>query len=74
VLDLYPFATTSPIYVTIAGRAVRSATDAEYFLSWIDRVREQVDAHDSWNTDAERTNVLAMIAKARAEFERRGHP
>ena len=74
VLDLYPFATTSPIYVTIAGQPVRSAVDAQYFLSWIDRVREQVEAHDGWNTDAERSHVLAMIAKARAEFERRGHP
>ena len=74
VLDVYPFATTSPIYVTIAGQAVRSAVDARYFLSWIDRVRKQVEAHDGWNTDAERSNVLAMIAKARAEFEGRVNP
>ena len=71
VLDLYPFATTSPIYVTVADRPVRSRQDAEFFLKWIDRVREEVNAHTGWNTAAERGSVLDLIAKARAEFERR---
>lgn len=71
VLDLYPFATTSPIYVTVADRPVRSRQDAEFFLKWIDRVREEVDAHTGWNTVAERGSVLDLIAKARGEFERR---
>src|SRR6185295_8800781 len=35
VLDIYPFATTSPIYVTVGGRPVRSADDARYFVAWI---------------------------------------
>ena len=38
VLDLYPFATTSPVYVTVGGAPVRSPEDARYFLGWIDRV------------------------------------
>ena len=71
VLDLYPFATTSPIYVTVADRPVRSRQDAEFFLKWIDRVQEEVNAHTGWNTVAERGSVLDQIAKARAEFERR---
>lgn len=71
VLDLYPFATTSPIYVTVADRPVRSRQDAEFFLKWIDRVQEDVNAHTGWNTVAERGSVLDQIAKARAEFERR---
>ena len=71
VLDLYPFATTSPIYVTVADRPVRSRQDADFFLKWIDRVREEVNAHTGWNTVAERGSVLDQIAKARAEFERR---
>jgi TolB protein len=71
VLDLYPFASTSPIYVTIADRPMRSMSDAQYFLTWIDKVREQVEAHTGWNTDAERTAALELIARARNEFERR---
>jgi TolB protein len=71
VLDLYPFASTSPIYVTIADRPVRSRQDAEYFLTWIERLCAQVEAHTGWNTTGERSSVLELIAKARAEFERR---
>ena len=71
VLDLYPFASTSPIYVTVADRPVRSPPDAEFFVKWIDRVREEAEAHTGWNTDAERNAVLELIARARAEFERR---
>jgi TolB protein len=71
VLDLYPFASTSPIYVTVANRPVRSRHDAEFFLEWIDRVREEAEAHPGWNTDGERSAVLELIARARAEFERR---
>jgi len=37
VLDNYAYATTSPVYVTIAGRAPRSPEDARYFAAWIDR-------------------------------------
>jgi TolB protein len=71
VLDLYPFASTSPIYVTVADRPVRSPQDADFFLTWIGRVRDEVEAHTGWNTLAERGSVLDLIAKARAEFERR---
>jgi TolB protein len=71
VLDLYPFASTSPVYVTVGGKPLRSAEDADYFLTWIDRVGEEVEQHTGWNTPAEREQVLATIARARAEFERR---
>jgi len=71
VLDLYPFASTSPIFVTVADRPVRSPQDADFFLTWIDRVRDEVEANTGWNTLAERGSVLDLIAKARAEFERR---
>jgi len=71
VLDLYPFASTSPIYVTVANSPVRSRQDADFFLQWIDRLRGEAQAHTGWNTDAERNAVLELIAKARAEFERR---
>jgi hypothetical protein len=71
VLDFYPFGTTSPIYLTVAGRPVRSEADAAYFLNWIDRVRAGAEAHGGWNTPAEKAAVLAQIAQARAVFEAR---
>jgi hypothetical protein len=71
VLDLFPYATTSPIYLTVDGRPARSRTDAEYFMAWIDRMRGAVEAHRDWNTEPERRDVLETLAAARAEFLRR---
>jgi Tol biopolymer transport system component len=68
VMDIYPYATTSPIYVTLGDAPPRSAADAAYFAAWLDRVREAVEAHQGWNTDAERANVLKSIEEARAVF------
>jgi TolB protein len=68
VLDLYPFASTSPFYVTVGGQPVRSKEDANYFVTWIDRVREEVEKHRAWNTPDERAAVLQKIDKARQVF------
>jgi hypothetical protein len=70
VLDIYPYATTSPIYVTVGGRRARSKADAEYFVAWIRRVEEAAALHDGYNTPAERQGVLATLAAGRAAFER----
>ncbi|MGH7628013.1 MAG: CehA/McbA family metallohydrolase [Gemmatimonadales bacterium] len=70
VLDsYYPFATTSPIYVTVGGAPIRSPADAAYFLKWTDRLDSLARAHADWNTPAERDEVLGQIARARAVFE-----
>jgi len=71
VLDIYPFATTSPIYVTVDGKPVRSAEDARYFEAWIDRVRAAAAAHAGWNDSAEKDGVLGRLDAAKAEFVRR---
>ncbi len=71
VLDLYPYATTSPVYLTVGGQPARSKADAEFFMAWIDRTRVSVERHQDWNTETERKDVLAMLARARAEYERR---
>jgi hypothetical protein len=71
VLDLYPFGSTSPIYVTVGDSPVRSREDAAYFLKWLDRLDAAAAAHTGWNGDAERVRVLDMLKAARAEYERR---
>jgi TolB protein len=72
ILDVYPYATTSPIYVTVGGEPIRSAADAEYFISWIDRLEGGVRASGDWNTEEEKAAVLQTLRQARTEFERRG--
>jgi hypothetical protein len=68
VLDAYPYATTSPIYVTVAGQEPRSPEDDRHFLEWIDRIRESVEQHRDWNSPSERSNVLEMLERARAVY------
>jgi TolB protein len=70
-LDVYPYATTSPVYLTVGGQPTRSPEDARYFIAWIDRMRASVESHRDWNSDAERRETLEMLAQARAEYERR---
>jgi TolB protein len=71
ILDVYPYATTSPIYVTVGAQPVRSPDDASYFLAWIDRLQAVAEANRNWNTTQEKDRVLETIREARAEFERR---
>ena len=71
VLDLYPFATTSPIYVSVGGAPARSSADAAYFVAWIDRLDAAARASTAWNDARERTEVLELFSRARAEFMRR---
>jgi hypothetical protein len=72
VLDLYPFASTSPVYVTVQGAPARSAEDARFFVRWVDRVTRTVAARTDWNTTVERDSTLALLGRARLEFVRRG--
>ena len=68
VLDTYVYATTSPIYVTIAGRKPHSPEDARYFAAWVDRTTETTSAYPDWNNAAEKRSVLERLAQAKAAF------
>ncbi len=71
VLDIYPFATTSPIYVIVDGVPIRSADDAKYFVAWIARVEVAAAAHGGWNDEKEKSEVLQRLAAAKAIFQKR---
>jgi hypothetical protein len=68
VLDVLPFATTSPIYVTLGGEPVRSPDDARYFVAWIDRLVQAAESHAGYNRPEERAAVLKLLADGRAVF------
>src|SRR6266550_316161 len=65
ILDLYPFGSTSPIYVRVGREPVRSREDADFFVRWIDRLDQAARAHEAWNTPDERGHVLRLLAQAR---------
>jgi TolB protein len=65
VLDAYPYATTSPIYVTVAGSTPKPSEDAAYFIAWIDRLIDGAKSNKDWNTPAEKDAVLNLLDYAR---------
>jgi TolB protein len=71
VFDLYPYATTTPVYVTVGGKPARSQADADFFLKWIDKVRTSAAANTDYNMPAERAAVLGHTDGARRIFEQR---
>lgn len=69
VLDLYPYATTTPVYVSVAGKPTRSPEDARYMLDWLDLIEKAARENHDYNSPAEREAVLGHIARARAVYE-----
>jgi Tol biopolymer transport system component len=65
LLDLYPYATTSPIYVTVEGSTPDRNQDAAYFVAWIDRLIDGAKSNQDWNTEAEKSAVLEELSSAR---------
>ncbi len=74
ILDLYPYATTSPVYVTIAGAPLRNPQDAAYFVAWMERLISAVQSSTSWNTEAEKQAVLAIFEEARQKYKNIAKP
>lgn len=71
VRDYLPFATTSPIYVSVGGEPVRSPEDADYFVAWVDRLIQAARKHGGYNTADEKAEVLKILLDARAVFRER---
>ncbi len=71
IFDLYPYATTSPIYVQIAGSSPRAVDDARYFVQWMDRVIDAAQARDDYNDEREKRETLAYLRAARDVYTRK---
>lgn len=69
VLDLYPYATTSPIYITVDGSKTHPTDDAQYFIAWIDQLIAGAQSNQDWNTGAEKAAVLDQFTRARKVYE-----
>jgi hypothetical protein len=68
VLDIHPYATTSPIYVTVQGRPRRSLATATWALRWLDRLEKATLANPDYRNAAEREAVLQDISRARGFY------
>jgi Tol biopolymer transport system component len=70
VMDNYTYATTSPIYITIAGKRAYSEEDAQYFMAWIDRTIEITDKYPDWNSAKEKQLVMQRLRDARNIYDK----
>jgi hypothetical protein len=68
VLDIYPYATTSPVYVDLPGGLAPDPSDAAYFAAWLDRTIADASARTDYRTPEERDAVIGYLTKARDKF------
>jgi hypothetical protein len=68
VLDLYPYATTGPIYLELPGGPESAGEDAAFFVTWMDRVIAAAEANGDYNNKRERATTLAYFRAAREKF------
>jgi hypothetical protein len=68
ILDIYPYATTSPVYFDLPGDRLKNRQDAGYFVSWLDRVIADAGARSDYRNERERAGVLDYLRSARAKF------
>ena len=70
IFDIYPYASTSPVYVSVKDRPAKSPRDAEYFLRWIDRIIASAGAREDYNDAREKQDTLDYLRAGRAVFEK----
>ncbi|MSQ91731.1 MAG: hypothetical protein EXR87_02195 [Gammaproteobacteria bacterium] len=68
VFDLYPYATTGPIYLELPGGPESAGEDAAFFVTWLDRVIAAAEANSDYNNEQERAATLEYLHAAREKF------
>jgi len=71
IFDIYPYATTNAFFFHTGGAALHCGKDAEFFLTWIDRLEAAAAANTDYNTNEERAATLAQIRAARTIMSER---
>jgi dipeptidyl aminopeptidase/acylaminoacyl peptidase len=71
IFDLYPYATTNAVFFSASGAETHCGSDAQFFLSWIDRLENVAAANGDYNTAQEREATLGEIRAARAVMTQR---
>jgi hypothetical protein len=74
VFDGPAWAHTSPVFVRVAGRGIASRKDAAYFVGWIDRMLQAVDARNRFAKGEDRRQVESLFRKAQEEFRKMAAP
>ena len=67
----YPQAATNVIRVYVGDQKIRDRASAEYYIRWIDKLKQMSEAWPWWRSDREKKHVLAQYAEARAIYVQR---
>ena len=66
----YPMASTNAIRVYVGGGKIRNRRSAEYFMRWIDRLKQLAAEWPDWRSSGEKAHVLGQFDQARCVYER----
>ncbi|MDH4057297.1 MAG: CehA/McbA family metallohydrolase [Cyclobacteriaceae bacterium] len=70
LMDLYPYASTNPIYINSDGENLNQKSAKEYFLKWVKRIEAKAVTL-TYRTEEERKAVMDDIEKAKKFYENR---
>jgi len=74
VLDLYPYATTNPVWLGDHVMASSARTDAAWFADWLTRTIVAASARDDYNTAQERQATVDYLTRARDTYRTMAAP
>jgi hypothetical protein len=66
------FGHTSPVYITLSGRAIRMEQEVQYLIGEIRRAMAAIDRHARFLGDADRPRVLGVYRRALTALEEGG--
>jgi len=66
--DLYPYASTNPIYIKSQSSNAQQKTAATYFLKWINRIESKANEL-TYRTEAEKETVMKDIQTAKSFYQ-----
>ncbi len=68
VLDLYPYATTSPVWLELPAPRPAAGGDATYFADWLERIITATAAREDFNDERERSATLEYLRSAQQRY------
>ncbi len=74
VLDAYPYATTSPIYLETPSGPPPAPQDAAYFAAWMERLLSEAQARQDFNTARERDATIEYLQRALDHYRALSRP
>lgn len=67
--DLYPFASTNPVYIQSRVKNPKQKEAASYFLKWVDRIEKKANEL-VYRNDEEKEVVMSDIRKAKSFYQK----